>query len=96
MRKYGFNQSNSYHILFLKYQQGKVTALIIYVDDMIITGNDEKEIYRLQEHLANQFEMKNLGGLKYSLEIEVVRSNQGIFLSQRKYVIDLLVETRML
>ena len=40
--------------------------------------------------------MKNLGGLKYFLGIKVVRSNQGIFLSQRKYILDLLAETGML
>ena len=74
MRKHGFKQSHSDHTLFLKHQQGKVTALMIYVDDMIITGNDEKEISRLQEHLATEFEMKNLGGLKYFLGIEVARS----------------------
>ena len=42
------------------------------------------------------FEMKNLGALKYSLGIEVVRSRRGIFLSQKKYVIDLLTEVGML
>ena len=68
-----------------------ITALLIYVDDMIIIGNDEKEIASLREHLATEFEMKNLGGLKYFLGIEVARSSQGIFLSQRKYVLDLLV-----
>ena len=64
MRKHGFKQSNSYYTLFLTHQRGKVTALIIYVDDMIITRNDEEEISKLQEHLATKFEMKNLGGLK--------------------------------
>ena len=55
--------------------------LIVYVDDMIITGNDEEETTRMQKELATEFEMKNLGGLKYFLGIEVVRSKQGIFLS---------------
>ena len=63
---------------------------------MIIIGNDEKEISRLQEHLATEFEMKNLGGLKYFLGIEVAQSKRGIFLSQRKYVLDLLSKTGML
>ncbi|XP_022753635.1 uncharacterized protein LOC111301926 [Durio zibethinus] len=73
-----------------------MVALILYVDDMIITGNGEEEITSLQEHLATEFEMKNLGGLKYFLGIEIARSNQGIFLLQRKYILDLLAETRML
>lgn len=47
MKKYGFKQCNSDHTLFLKHRQGYVTALIIYVDDMIITGDDTEEISRL-------------------------------------------------
>ena len=84
MKKYGFQQCNSDHTLLLKHQKGKVTALIIYVDGMIITGDDSKEIARLQRQLASEFEMKNLGGLKYFMGIEVARSKWGIFLSQRK------------
>ncbi|XP_021801415.1 uncharacterized protein LOC110745602 [Prunus avium] len=63
---------------------------------MIITGNDKQEIAQLQDYLATKFEMKNLGGLKYFLGIEVAQSQQGIFLSQRKYVLDLLTDTGML
>ena len=73
-----------------------MTALIIYVDNMIITGNDSAEIMRLQELLSREFEMKNLGGLKYFLGIEVARLKEGIYLSQRKYVLDLLTEVGML
>jgi hypothetical protein len=96
MKKYGYQQSHSDHTLFLKRQRGKVTALIIYVDDMIIMGDDSKEISSLQEQLATEFEMKNLGGLKYFLGIEVARSKQGICLSQRKYILDLLSEVGLL
>ncbi len=96
MKKYGYTQSNSDHTLFLKHRLGKVTALIIYVDDMIITGDDVVEISKLQKQLATEFEMKRLGGLKYFLGIEVARSKQGIFLSQRKYVLDLLSEVGLL
>ncbi|BBH05567.1 ankyrin repeat family protein [Prunus dulcis] len=67
-------------------RKGKLTALIIYIDDMI----------NLQKYLASKFEMKSLGDLKYFLGIEVARSKHGIFLSQRKYVLDLLAEMGML
>lgn len=63
---------------------------------MIITGDDTEEIAKLQKQLAIEFEMKNLGGLKYFLGIEVARSRQGIFLSHRKYILDLLCEVGML
>ncbi|RVW41663.1 Retrovirus-related Pol polyprotein from transposon RE1 [Vitis vinifera] len=95
MRAFGYRQSNSDHTLFLKKQHGKITTLIVYVDDMVVTGNDPKERKALQNYLSREFEMKNLGPLKYFLGIEVSRSSEGIFLSQRKYALDLLQETGM-
>jgi Reverse transcriptase (RNA-dependent DNA polymerase) len=96
MSKYGYTQSDSDHTLFYRKRHEKIAILIIYVDDMIITGDDQDEIIRLEKKLSEEFEMKDLGGLKYFLGIEVVRSKQGISLSQRKYVLDLLAETGML
>ena len=81
---------------FFKRGKGRITSLIIYVDDMIVTGNDQDEIFSLQQYLAFEFEMKQLGNLKYFLGIEVARSKHGIFLCQRKYTIDLLSETGLL
>ncbi|KAL6341436.1 hypothetical protein AAG906_032555 [Vitis piasezkii] len=43
MRAFGYCQRNSYHTLFLKKQHGKITTLIVYVDDMVVTGNDPEE-----------------------------------------------------
>jgi len=82
--------------LFIKQNEGKITALIVYVDDMVLTGDDPEEMEKLQQYLATKFEMKDLGQLRYFLGIEVSRSRQGISLSQRKYVLDLLTETGML
>ena len=95
MRSFGYYQSNSDHTLFLKKQHGKITALIVYVDDMVVTGNDPDERKALQSYLSSEFEMKDLGHLKYFLRIEVSQSDKGIFLSQRKYALDLLQETGM-
>ncbi|KAM2306236.1 hypothetical protein ACFXTH_025703 [Malus domestica] len=96
MKKYGYQQGSADHTLFIKRNGGRVTLLIIYVDDMVVTGDDTEEMERLQEYLSSEFEMKDLGGLKYFLGIEVARSHDGIYLSQRKYVLDLLFETGML
>ena len=72
----------------------------MYIDDMIIMGDDQEEISRFQEQLAAEFEMKNQGryqgGFKYFLGIEVARSKQNIFLSQCKYILDLLLEVGLL
>ena len=74
-------------------QQQGVTILLVYVDDIILTGNDEEEKEVLKHKLVQEFEIKELGKLKYFLGIEVAHSSQGIFISQQKYVTDLLAET---
>ena len=97
MTTFDYKQSNSYHTLFLKKRHEKITALITYINDIIVTKNDiPKKRKALQEHLSREFKMKDLGPLKYFLRIEVSRSNKGIFLSQRKYALDLLQETGMI
>ena len=97
MLRYGFKQSQGDHTLFTKHSSsGKVIALIVFVDDIVLTGDDLDEMGRLKHYLAKEFEIKDLRNLKYFLGIEVVRSNDGIFVSQRLYVLDLLKETRML
>jgi hypothetical protein len=96
MKRFGYRQCNADHTLFFKKKDGKMTVLIVYVDDMVLTGDDPSEIEDLKKHLATKFEMKDLGELKYFLGIEVARSKQGISLSQRKYTLDLLAEVGML
>ncbi|KAK3000201.1 hypothetical protein RJ639_023484 [Escallonia herrerae] len=74
---------------------GKIAILIVYVDDIILTGNDITEMERLKQCLASEFEIKDLGSLKFFLGMEIARSRKGIAVSQRKYVLDLLKETGM-
>ena len=59
-----------------------------------MTGNDEREKHEVKQRLATEFEIKELGKLKYFLGIEVAYFTQGIFISQQKYVTDLLAKTR--
>jgi hypothetical protein len=92
----GYKQCNGDHTVFYKHSGHCITVLSVYVDDIIITGDDEQGIKYLKENLSKEFEVKDLGGLKYFIGIEVARSPQGIVLSQRKYALDLLNETGML
>ena len=82
-------------MLFIKHStQGKITTLIVYVEDIFLTNNDDDEEIEILKHsLANEFEIKYFGNLKYFLRIEISRSKHGIFISQRKYILDLLKET---
>ncbi|GKF10365.1 putative reverse transcriptase, RNA-dependent DNA polymerase, partial [Tanacetum coccineum] len=62
----------------------------------IITGNVESEIKKLKEGLCAECKMKDLGNLRYFLGIEVMRSQQGIFICQKRYILDLIAETGMI
>ena len=67
----------------------------MYVDDIILTRDDVREMNRLKTSISSTFEIKDLEPLKYFLGMEVARSKKGIVVSQRKYVLDLLKETSM-
>lgn len=67
--------------------------VLVYVDDLVIGGNDSVAISQFKKYLGQCFHMKDLGHLKYFLGIEVARHTNGIFLSQRKYTLDILSET---
>jgi Reverse transcriptase (RNA-dependent DNA polymerase) len=70
-----------------------VTNILVYVDDIIITSDNLEEIKRVKVQLKENFNIKDLGLLKYFLGIEIARSPKGLFISQRKYALDLLKET---
>ncbi|RVW54234.1 Retrovirus-related Pol polyprotein from transposon TNT 1-94 [Vitis vinifera] len=95
--KLGYKQGQADHTLFVKKSHaGKLAILIVYVDDIILSGNDMGELQNLKKYLSEEFEVKDLGNLKYFLGMEVARSRKGIVVSQRKYILDLLKETGML
>ena len=97
VKGYGFVQCQSDHTLFVKhFSEGKLAIIIVYVDDIILTGNHEEKIDLLKKLMTKEFEIKDLGNLKYFLIMEIARSKKGIAVSQLKYVLDLLNETRML
>lgn len=66
--------------------------LLVYMDGIIVTGDDDVEIKQLNKDLAAKFEIKDLGEQRYFLDIEVTQSGNGICICQRKYALDLLTE----
>lgn len=66
---------------------------MVYVDDILITGDDFEGIKALKQHLFQNFQTKDLGPLCYFLRIEIAQSKSGIVISQRKYALDILEET---
>ena len=74
----------------------KLSIVIVYVDDIILSGDNLAKLERLKNFMAKGFEIKDRGTLMHSLGMEVARSKKGIFLSQRKYTLDLFKETGLL
>ena len=93
---HGFTQASADHSLFLCFNDTSFTALLVYVDDIVLTGNDIMAINRITIFLDQTFKIKDLGTLKFFLGMEVARSQQGIHLCQRKYVLDILFDSGML
>ena len=96
LREYGFQQTHSDYSLFTFDKNGIHIRLLIYVDDMILTGNNERALELFKSYLSSCFKMKDLGHLKYFLRIEVSRNKSRFYLSQRKYALDVISETGLL
>ncbi|GJZ56267.1 putative RNA-directed DNA polymerase, partial [Tanacetum coccineum] len=82
--------------LYTKSVGESFVVLLMYVDDILITGNDLIEIEKCKDLLNSKFLIKDLGELNYFLGIEVIKNDCGICLSQRKYNLKLLSEFGML
>ncbi|XP_075515853.1 uncharacterized protein LOC142550661 [Primulina tabacum] len=95
-RKYICTFLQADHSLFTKVCGNSFTTILLYVDDMIITGNSLESINNVKVFLASCFKLKDLGLLKYFLGVEIARSKMGISINQRKYTLDILQEAGLL
>ncbi|XP_059301951.1 uncharacterized mitochondrial protein AtMg00810-like [Lycium ferocissimum] len=88
----GFLQSHYGYNLLTKRSGGELVMILIYVDDLLLTGNSKELVNQAREDLQKSFKIKDLGELKFFLGIEVARSKKGIVLCQRKYALELIQE----
>ncbi|KAM0019556.1 putative RNA-directed DNA polymerase [Helianthus debilis subsp. tardiflorus] len=88
----GFVRSVCDHSMFTLSKGSVFVVLLVYVDDIIVTGNSESEVLNVKQVLSVNFQIKDLGILKYFLGIEVLYSDDGLCLTQRKYCLELLDE----
>eukprot|EP00253_Pinus_taeda_P027972 PITA_27972 len=90
----GFSKSEAYPNLYQIVVEGKLLIIVLYVDDLILTG-DELLILSCKGDLAKEFEMKDLGLLHYFLGLEIWQCNGGLFVSQGKYAREILEKFNM-
>ena len=91
----GFTKSKEDSNLYYKVEDGNPVILLLYVDDLFVTGMDGL-IADTKRKLAVEFEMKYLGMMNYFLGMDLWQNVDGIFLGQGKYTIEILKRFRMM
>nr|KYP51807.1 Retrovirus-related Pol polyprotein from transposon TNT 1-94 [Cajanus cajan] len=87
---HGFIMSKSDPSLFI-FATGNIKAyFLVYVDDLLLTGNNNDFLHGFISALSSRFALKNLGAPHYFLGVEFIPTKSGLFLSQHKYIRDLL------
>lgn len=82
--------------MFVRHQGTHILILLLYVDDITITGSDDTLLCDFIRDLGHEFAMKDLGPLHYFLGIEVLSTSNGLFLSQAKYAKEILEKADMI
>ena len=91
----GFTNSLADASLFIYNETGTLIYLLVYVDDIIITGNNNTVVNTVIQSLSTRLSLKDLGFLFYFLGIEVSRTKHGLSLNQHRYIADILHKTKM-
>eukprot|EP00253_Pinus_taeda_P034814 PITA_34814 len=97
IRGLGFTRSKADHCVYFKLIGDRVIYLVLYVDDMLLVGNDKEIIQDLKTQLSSKFDMKDLGAANYILGMEIKRdgAKRKLWLNQRKYVETILQRFNM-
>ena len=90
LQEQGLTRSESDPNLYFSRQNGKLIILLLYVDDLLITGDDEQDIDELKCKLSFEFEMTDLGTASNYLGVKISQTSQSLFINQRGYINKLL------
>lgn len=91
----GFRKSSADASLFIYRKEDIVAYFLVYVDDIVLTGNNDSFLTACVRQLAHRFSIKDLGCLHHFLGVEVISTASGLFLTQHRYIADLLVKFNM-
>ncbi|KAL2230905.1 UNVERIFIED_CONTAM: putative mitochondrial protein [Sesamum indicum] len=90
---FGFKQSGHDHCLFTKDVDGDMLALLVYVDDILVTTTSMQHIQSVKHYIHSLFTIKDLDDARYFLRLEIGRNSEGIFVVQSKYIHDIVQDT---
>ncbi|KAG7556653.1 Retrotransposon Copia-like N-terminal [Arabidopsis suecica] len=90
---FGFDKCHGDHTLFVKEVNGNFLVVLVYVDDILIASTSDSLVAELKTQLSSAFQLRDLGPPKFFLGIKIARTDEGISLNQRKYILDLLEST---
>ncbi|CAM8940349.1 unnamed protein product [Rhodiola kirilowii] len=93
---WGFRACQSDTSLFVHSTAITTIYILVYVDDLIITGSNSQLVQKFITDLNHTFALKDLGDLNFFLGIQITRSSSGISLSQHNYILDVLARSKML
>eukprot|EP00253_Pinus_taeda_P003954 PITA_03954 len=95
LQENGFDKCEGEPTLYIKEKDGKILIVVLYVDDVIFTCNDDYLIENFKAVMKDEFEMTDMGLLRYFLGIEVEQSENEDFILQAKYVNEVLERFNM-
>jgi hypothetical protein len=95
LQQAGFRKGSADNNLYIKVSQGNILLVEIYVDDIIFGSDDDRLSQKFAKDMQNEFEMSLLGELQFFLGLQIHQSNQGIFISQTKYIREMIKRFRM-
>jgi hypothetical protein len=93
--EFGFINAKSDSSLFVFHDGSTLAYCLVYVDDLILTGNNSTFVASIINQLGQKFSIKDLGPLHFFLGVGVIPTKEGLFITQHKYIRDILAKTSM-
>jgi len=92
VQQFGMTRNEADHSVFYRHSSAGCIYIVVYIDEIVLTGSDHHDISQVKQHICQHFQTKDLSKLIYFLGIEVAQSNTDIVISQRKYALNILKE----